>query len=48
VAATVRSLMAHSRPEQIQRIVLLADCMSSVPDLEDAGRQFLIEWRARW
>ena len=43
VASTVRSLVARLQASEIERIVLLTDCMSSVPGLEALGRDFLTE-----
>jgi nicotinamidase-related amidase len=43
VASSVRSLVARLLPAEIGRIVLLTDCMSSVPGLEALGRDFLTE-----
>lgn len=43
VASSVRSLVARLPHAQIGRIVLLTDCMSSVPGLEALGRDFLTE-----
>jgi nicotinamidase-related amidase len=43
VASTVRSMAARLHTKQIERIVLLTDCMSSVPGLESLGEEFLAE-----
>jgi len=43
VASTVRSLVARLHTKEIERIVLLSDCMSSVPGLESLGEEFLAE-----
>jgi nicotinamidase/pyrazinamidase len=43
VASTVRSLVARLHTREIERIVLLTDCMSSVPGLEPLGEAFLTE-----
>jgi nicotinamidase/pyrazinamidase len=43
VASTARSLVARLRPAEIERIVLLTDCMSSVPGLESLGHASLTE-----
>jgi len=43
VASTVRSLVARSNEGEIERIVLLTDCMSPVPGLEALGSEFLAE-----
>lgn len=47
VASSVRSLVARLKPAQIGHIVLLTDCMSSVPGLEALGQAFLNEMTDR-
>ena len=47
VASSVRSLVTRLQPAQIGRIVLLTDCMSSVPGLETLGQAFLYEMTDR-
>jgi nicotinamidase-related amidase len=47
VASTVRDLMDNFTDDQIQKLVLLTDCTSSVPGFESLGEKFLHDATAR-
>lgn len=47
VADTTRDLVAHFTPEEISRVVLLTDCMSTIPGCEAATQRFFEDMVSR-